>query len=109
MFICNLRRLPYSSIFRLNFINKTPEDEIQIKCNCIDVSMLKATIESKHLISSLSKLPGYKIFCKSETNHGAKKNDSVLKNITFSVNYNEEYGVDINVETLTFRLILLKN
>ena len=56
----------------------------------------------------LDKPPGYKVLCELGTLHYKKVNKSVLNTITISLEDVSHEKVDLNGETLTFTLHLVK-
>ena len=79
-----------------------------MKCNVIEGSVVNALRQP--ILSSfvLDKKPGYKVFSEPETIHYKKINKSVLNNITFYLEDDNNEKVNFNGKTLTFTLQMIK-
>ena len=82
-------------------------NKIHLKSDVIDGSVVNGIREPKLFSFVLDKFPVYKVFCEPETIH-YKKNKSVLKTITFYSEDDSREEVDVNGETLTFTLQMIK-
>ena len=88
--------------------NLSTIDKIHLTCDCIDGSVLNSVRQPIVFCFVLDKSPGYKVFREPETIHYKKINKSVLNTISFySENENNE-EVNLNGETLTFPLQMIK-
>ena len=87
----------------LNTINK-----IHLKCDCIDGSIQDGVRQPILFTFVLDKPSGYKIFSEPETIHYKKINKSVLNNITFYLEDDNNKEIDFNQKTLTFTLQMIK-
>ena len=90
-------------ILTLDTINK-----IHLKCNCIDGSIQDGVRQPILFSFVLDKPAGYKVFCEPETIHYEKVKKSVFNTITFHLEDDNNEIVDINNETLTFTLQMIK-
>ena len=89
-------------------LNLNTIDKIHLKCDIID-GIIQGGVRQPILFSFvLDKPSGYKVFCEPETNHYKKINISVLNTITFYLEDDNNEEVDINGETLTFTLQMIK-
>ena len=82
-------------------------NKIHLKCDIIDGSVVNGLRQPILYSFVLDKLPGYRVFCATETIH-YKKNKSVLNTITFYLEDNNNEEVDFNGEMLTFTLQMIK-
>ena len=79
-----------------------------MKCDVIDGSVVNG-LKRPILYSFVSdKLPGYKVFCETETIHYKKLNKSILNTIIFYLENDNNKEVKFNQETLTFTLQMIK-
>ena len=83
-------------------------DEIYLKFDVIDGSVLNGVRQSKLLSFVVDKKPGFKVFCEPGTIHFKKINKSVLKTITFYLDDDNKEDVNFNGETLTSTLQMIK-
>ena len=90
------------------FLNLNTIDKIHLKCDCIDGSIQDGLRQPILFSFVLDKPAGYKVFCEPETIHYKKINKSVLNTITFYLEDDNNEEVDINGETLTFTLQIIK-
>ena len=90
-------------VLKLNTINK-----IHIKCDVIDGSIQDGVRQPILFSFVLDKPSGYKVFCEPETIHFKKINKSALKTITIYLEDNDHKEVELNGETLTFTLQMIK-
>ena len=79
-----------------------------MKCDYIDGSLVNGIRQSVLYSFVLVNLPGYKVFSEPETIHYKKINKSVLNTITFYLEDDNNEEVDLNGETLTFTLQMIK-
>ena len=79
-----------------------------MKCNAIDGSIVNGIRQSILYSFVLDKPSGYKTFSEPETIHYKEINKSVLNSIMFYLEDNNNKEVDINQETLTFTLQMIK-
>ena len=91
-------------ILNLIIINET-----RLKCACIEGSIVNGVRKPILFTFALDKPSGYKVFCKPETIHYKKIKKSVLNTTTFCLEDNNNEEVDLNVETLTFTLQMIKS
>ena len=89
-------------------LNLNTPDKIHLKCDCIDGSIQDGVRQPILFSFVLDKPSGYKVFCEPETIHYKKINKSVLKTITFYLEDDDHKEVNINGETLTFALQMIK-
>ena len=98
----------YNQYLSQKIVNLNSTNKINLKCDCIDGSVVNGIREPILFSFVLDKLSGYKVFCEPETIHYKKINKSVLNTITFYLEDNDHKEVDFNGETLTFTLQLIK-
>ena len=98
----------YNKYTSQKIVNLGSTNEIHLKCDCIDGSVLNGIRQPILFSFLLDKLPGYKVFCEPETIHFKKMNKSVLNTIKFYLEDNDRKEVDFNGETLTFTLQMIK-
>ena len=79
-----------------------------MKCDCIDGSIQDGAREPILFSFVLDKPAGYKVFCEPETIHYDKINKPILKTITIYLEDDNNEEVDLNDETLTFTLKMIK-
>ena len=79
-----------------------------MKCDCIDGSIQDGVRQPILFSFVLDKPAGYKDFCEPETIHFKKINKSILNTITFYLEDDNNEEVDLNDETLTFTLKMIK-
>ena len=90
-------------VLNINTINK-----IHLKCDVLDGSVVDVVRQPILYSFVLDKKPGYKVFCEPETIHYKKINKSVLNTITFYLEDDNNEEVNLNGETLTFTLQMIK-
>ena len=98
----------YNKYTSQKIVNLGSTNKINLKCDCIDGSVVNGLRQPILYSFVLDKLPGYKVFCEPETIHYKKINKSVLNTIT---NYLEDHNnkeVNFNGETLSFTLQMIK-
>ena len=98
----------YNKYVSKKVVNLGSTNKIQLKCDCIDGSVLNGTRQPISFSFVLDKLPGYKVFCVPETIHYKKINKSVLNTITFCLENDNNEIIDFNQETMTFALQMIK-
>ena len=79
-----------------------------MKRDLIDGSVLNGVRQPILFIFVLDKPPGYKVFCKPETIHHKKINETVLNTIIFYLEDDNNEEVNFNGGTLSFTLQLIK-
>ena len=89
-------------------LNLSAIDEIRLKCDVIDGSVVKRKREPNSFSFNIDKAPAYKTFCELETNHFKKLNKAVLNAISFYLEKNNHEEVNFNGETLTFTLQMIE-
>ena len=88
-------------------LNLSTIDKIHLKCDVINGSV--NGIREPILFSFVLDEPsGYKVFCQPETIHYKKLNKSVLNNITFYLDVDNQKEVNFNGKLLTFTLQMIK-
>ena len=98
----------YNQYLSQKIVNLNSTNKINLKCDCIDGSVVNGIREPILFSFVLDKPSGYKVFCKPETIHYKKINKSVLNTITFYLEDNDHKEVDFKGETLTFTLQMIK-
>ena len=98
----------YNKYTSQKLVNLGSTKKIHLKCDCIDGSVVNGVRQPILFSFVLDKLPGYKVFCESETIHYKKINKSVLNTITFYLEDDTNEEVDFNQETLTTTLQIIK-
>ena len=98
----------YNQYLSQKIVNLNSTNKINLKCDCIDGSVVNGIREPILFSFVLDKLSGYKVFCQPETIHYKKINKPVLNTITFYLEDNDHKEVDFNGETLTFTLQTIK-
>ena len=89
-------------------LNLGNTNKINLKCDCIDGSVVDG-LRQPILYSFVSdKKLGYKVFSQPETKHYKKIRKSVLNTITFYLEYHNKKVVNFNRETLIFTLQMIK-
>ena len=89
-------------------LNLRSKDKLQLKCNCVNDSILDG-VRQHILYSFLSIKPsGKKLFLQPETIHYKKINKSVLNTLLFYLENDNNEEVNFNGETLTFTLQKIK-
>ena len=89
-------------------VNITGTDKVDLKCDCINGSIVKGTRESILFSFALDKPPGHKIYKKPRNKLFKKINESVLSHITFYLEYDDHKPVDWNRETISFTCQIVK-
>ena len=79
-----------------------------MKCDCIDGSIRNGVRQSILFSFVLDNPSGYKVFYEPETIHYKKINKSVLSTITFYLEDDNNEEVNLNQETFTFTLQMIK-
>ena len=98
----------YNEFTSQKIVNLSITNEIHLKYDLIDGSVVNGL---RHLILysfELDKLPGSKIYFQPETIQEKKLNTSVLNTITFYLEDDNHKEVDFNRETLTFTSQMIK-
>ena len=98
----------YKKYTSQKLVNLGSANNIHLKCDCIDGSVLNGLRQPILYSFVLDKLPGYKIFSEPETIHYKKINKPVLNTITLYLEDDNNKIVDFNGETLTFTLQMMK-
>ena len=81
---------------------------MHIKCECIIGSILDGCRQPIFYSFNLNKPHGCKVFCKPETIHANKINNSFLNIIVIYLEGDNKENVNFNGETLTFILQIVK-
>ena len=89
-------------------LNLNTVDKIRLNCDCIDGSIQERVRQPILFSFVLDKPSGYKVFCGPETIHYKKINKSVLNTRTFYLEDDYIEEVNLNQETLTFTLQMIK-
>ena len=89
-------------------INITGIDKIQLKCDCIQGSIVNGIREPILYSFALSSPPGHKIYKEPRVKLFKKVNKSVLSHITFYFEDDDHKPVDFNNETISFTCQLIK-
>ena len=98
----------YNQYLSQKIVNLSSTNKIHLKCDAIDGSVVIGIRQPILYSFVLDKPSGYKVFCEPETIHYKKINKSVLNNITFYLEVDNDKEVDFNGETLNFTLQLIK-
>ena len=94
----------------IKFFKKIRIKKIQLKRDDVIDGSIVGGLRQPILFSFVSnKGPGCKIFCEPETIHYKKINKSVLKNITFYLEVDNNEEIIFNQELLTLTLQMIKN
>ena len=83
-------------------------DKIHLKCVVIDGSVVNGSRQWLLYGLVLDRPPGYKLYCEPEAIHDKKVNIPVLNTITFFIEIDIYEEVNLNGETFTFKLKLIK-
>ena len=83
-------------------------NEIHLKCDCIQGSIVNGIREPILYSFALSSPPGHKIYKEPRIKHFKKINKSVLSHITFYFEDDDHKPVDFNNETISFTCQLIK-
>ena len=89
-------------------INITGIDEINLKCDCIQGSIVNGKREPILYSFGLSSPPGHKIYKEPRAKLFKKINKSVLSHITFYFEDDDHKTVDFHNETISFTCQLIK-
>ena len=89
-------------------INITGIDKINLKCDCIQGSIVNSIREPILYSFALSSAPGHKIYKEPRIKLFKKVNKSVLSHITFYFEDDDHKPVDFNGETVSFTCQLIK-
>ena len=89
-------------------INITGIDEIHLKCDCIQGSVVNGIRESFLYSFALSSPPNHKIYKEPRIKLFKKINKSVLSHITFYFEHDDHKPVDFTNETISFTCQLFK-
>ena len=98
----------YNQYTSQKILNLGSTNKIHLKCDVIDGSVVDGIRQPMLFSFVLDKLPGYKVFSEPETIHYKKINKSVLNTITFYLEDDNNKEVNVNGETLTFTLQMIK-
>ena len=96
----------YNEYTSQKILNLASTNKIHLKCDVIDGSVVDGIRQPIFFV--LDKLPGYRVFSKTETIHYKKINKSVLNTITCFLEDDNNKEVNFNGETLTFALQMIK-
>ena len=89
-------------------INITGIDEVHLKCDCIQGSIVNGVREPILFSFALSSPPGHKIYKEPRVKLFKKVNKSVLSHITFYFEVDDYNSVDFNGERISFTCQLIK-
>ena len=89
----------------INFIGI---DEVHLKCNVIDGSIVNGCRQPILFSFALFSPPGHKIYDEPRIILFKKVNESVLSHITFFLEDNEHKPIDFNNESISFTCQLVK-
>ena len=89
-------------------INIIGVDKIHLKCDCIQGSIVNGSREPILYSFALSSPPGHKIYEEPKIKLFKKINKSVLSQITFHFEDDDQKPVDFNNETISFTCQLIK-
>ena len=98
----------YNQYLSQKIVNSSSTNEIHLKCDAIDGSVVDGIRQPILHSFVLDKPSGYKVFCEPETIHYKKIDQSVLNTITFYLEDDNNKVVDFNGETMTFTLKMIK-
>ena len=89
-------------------INITGIDKIQLKCDCIQGSIVNGIKEPILYSFALSSPPGHKIYKEPRIKLFKKINKSILSHITFYFEDDDHKPVDFNNESISFTCQLIE-
>ena len=89
-------------------VNITGIDKVNLKCDCIQGSIMNGVREPTIYSFTLTSPPGYKIFKEPRVKLIKKINKSVLSHITFFFEDDDHKPVDFHNETISFTCQLFK-
>ena len=89
-------------------IKITGTDKIQLKCDCIQGSIVNGIREPSLYSFALSSPPGRKIYKEPKVKLFKKVNKSVLSHITFYLEDDDYKAIDFNGEMILFTCQLIK-
>ena len=98
----------YNQYLSQKIVNLSSTNKIHLKCDAIDGSIQDGVRQPILFSFVLDKPAGYKVISEPELIHYNKIYKSVLKNITFCLEDDNNKEVDFNGETLTFTLQMVK-
>ena len=97
----------YIEYMSQKIVNLSTTNKKHPRCDVIDGIVVNGLRQPILYTLLLDKKPGYKVFCQPKTVH-YKKNKSILKNITFYLEDDNNKEVDFTQKTLTFTLQMTK-
>ena len=89
-------------------INITGIDNVHLKCDCVQGSIVNGVREPVLYSFALSSPPGHKIYKEPRIKLFKTVNKSILSHITFFFEDDDHKPVDFNRETITFTCQLIK-
>ena len=89
-------------------INVTEIDKIQLKCDCIQSSIVNGKRKPILYSFALSSSPGHKIYKEPRIKLFKKVNKSILSHIDFHFEDDDHESLDFNGETISFACQLIK-
>ena len=89
-------------------IKLTGIDNVHLKCDCINGSIVSGAIKSILYSFALSSPPGHKIYKEPRIKLFKKTIESILPHITFYLGGNDHKSVDFNGEKISFLCQLMK-
>ena len=84
------------------FFNNTGVDIVHLKCDCINGSIVKGSLEPFLYSFDFSSPPGYKIFKEPRIKFSEKVNESVLSHTTFYLEEDDHKMADFHPEKINF-------
>ena len=97
----------YNKYTSQKIVNLGSTNKIPLKCDCIDGSVVDGIRQPILYSFVLDELPGYKVFANQKHNT-TKKYISVLNTLTFYLENHKNEKVNLNAETLTYSLQMIK-
>ena len=98
----------YNEYNSQKIVNLNSTNKMHLTCDVIDGSVVNGLRKAILFTFVLDKLSGYKVFCEPETIHFKKVNKSVLNNITFYLEGDNNEVVNFYGLVLTFTLQMIK-
>ena len=89
-------------------INITGIDEVHIKCDCFNESIVNGTREPNFYSFALEKPPAHKIYKQTRNENFKQIKKSVLHRITFYLEDDDQKPVNFKGKTISFTCQLIK-
>ena len=98
----------YNKYISQKNVNLSSTIKVHLKCDVIEVSVVDGSRQPILYGFVLDEIPGYKVFCETETILYRKINKPVLNTVTFFLEDDNNKEVTFHGDTLTFTLQMIK-